>query len=200
MQAFDSRFSIVPESSPGALGCANDLPVEFYRLQTAYFEAQLALSHEAQHLAECQAQPMADYQAQGLPPPLNYNEVLKTELPFGEATLPEGDFSKPPLPLRPDELQKRRARPRAQAAQQPALVRDDTIMDPQGAVVEKNSNASKGSSSEGHSRKRGSDSVPLYEPGGPHAEAAVLELRDMENDFRADTSRRISQVAISQGK
>ncbi|KAK5631664.1 hypothetical protein RRF57_007378 [Xylaria bambusicola] len=187
---FDPFCSILPSSNQAIANCADNLPVEFYQLQTAYYRAQLALSHEAQQRAEIQAE--------GLQLALNCVSSRQAGLPFGPPELPEWDCPTTRLAPCPNEINQDRAQS-AQSAPRLLASRNETSMNSESSVSKKTGNESP-SSSESVQKRRSPDDVPLYNPGGCDAEAAVLELRNMENGFRAETSRRIAQVGFSRTK
>ncbi|KAK5627748.1 hypothetical protein RRF57_003463 [Xylaria bambusicola] len=62
------------------------------------------------------------------------------------------------------------------------------------------SRSSRSKTSQGRVGKRSPDSVPLYNQGARNAARTISELQRMENRFRAETTRRISQVKDSQVK
>ncbi|KAI0521464.1 hypothetical protein F5B22DRAFT_595069 [Xylaria bambusicola] len=191
---FDPCCSVSPfsssSSSQAVANCGNDLPVEFYRLQTAYFRAQLALSHEAQQKAEIQVQ--------ALQPALSFDNSRYTGFPFGASKLPEWDCPATRLAPCPDEISQDWGQS-AQLIPQPLASMNEPIMNTKSPASRKTGNETP-ERSKSIQKKRGLDGVPLYTPGGCDAEAAVLELQNMENGFRAETSRRIAQASSSQMK
>ncbi|KAJ3580289.1 hypothetical protein NPX13_g270 [Xylaria arbuscula] len=158
---FDPNSSMPPPTncSPATVASENDLSLEFYRLQTAYFEAQLALSQEAQHMAEAQA-------------PFEFNNPLNTQLPLGGATYQKGNYPYGSLPLSSDDIDETSARPE-QVAPEPQVARTTPIKHEGLPMVGKCNTPGSSDNMKRPPPKRSPDTIPLYNPGGAEAEAAV---------------------------
>ncbi|KAI1428865.1 hypothetical protein F5Y12DRAFT_638598 [Xylaria sp. FL1777] len=183
-------------TSQAVVESEGDWPVEFYRLQSAYYRAQLDLSHQAQHRAETQAQHIQATKANlPLQPPLNIDTTCQPALPFDTTILPEWDCSTNPLPRCSNGVSQSVGQVEPSIAL-PQMVGNESLMDGESPLSRKSGSGA----SQSHFRKHSPDAVPLYNPEEYNTATAVSQLRNMESRFKAETTRRIAQVEDSQPK
>ncbi|KAI0974991.1 hypothetical protein F4678DRAFT_421568, partial [Xylaria arbuscula] len=189
---FDHIFSASPAPSQASFECQDDWLIEFYKLQASYFEGQLALS-QTLHNPEFQTR---------------YGEVAKATLPLGAPLIIDNtthdqspssasgfsERSRSSIPMKRRSSNMTEINGLAESSTvRPKMAKHEPPEDaerPRGRMP-------RNQVSDSQPRKHSPDRVPLYDQGGCNAATAVSQLRNMENGFRAETTRRIAQVQNS---
>ncbi|KAI3338334.1 hypothetical protein F4824DRAFT_458850, partial [Ustulina deusta] len=155
--------------------------------------AQFALYHQAQHSAEAQDRYLQAVKTTFLLQSPPNSHTCYTELPSSTYIRPERNCSSTSLTSCSDKINQDGGQVEPPIVR-PRVVRNSSFIKAESPLSKK----SRSETSKSHLSKHNADDVPLYNPGVCDTATVVSQLRSMENGFRAETTRRIAQVAGSQ--